>query len=111
MGANQRELNHCLTIHVDIEGSVTLMQGMSQRGVMQEEPHPPRASQGGGGAHTTTRPVRRSPRLGARQNGGRYETISPSPEEVRAFDALLQANMAQPGKYDSSIHTTNIQYM
>ena len=26
--------------------------------------------------------------------------------KLRAFDALLQANVAQPGKYNSSIHTT-----
>ena len=76
---------------------------MPQRGVIQEEPS--RASHRGG-AHTATRPVRRSPRVAARQGGAQYETISPSPEEVRAFDALLHANMAEPGKYDSSIHTT-----
>ena len=108
MGPNQRELTHCLSVHIDVEGNLTIMQGMPQRVLLPEEPSqsqraserahvPPTATNSGG------RPVRRSPRL--RQNGGRYEPISPTVEEVRAFDALLHANM-QAGKYDNSIHTT-----
>ena len=106
MGPNQRELTHCLSVHIDIEGNLTVMQGMPQRALLPEEP----VQRSNQRAHTTataatsSRPVRRSPRL--RQNGGRYETISPSAEEVRAFDALLHANMTQSGKYDNSIHTT-----
>ena len=107
LGPNQRELTHCLSVHIDVEGNLTILQGMPQRAILPEEPT---ARSNERGAHTVTsattsgRPVRRSPRL--RQNGGRYEPISPTVEEVRAFDALLHANMTQTGKYDNSIHTT-----
>ena len=119
LGPNQRELTHVLSIHIDVEGNLSILQGMPQR--LHTEESTARSTDRG--AHTTTtatttgRPIRRSPRL--RQNGGRYEPISPTAEEVRAFDALLHANM-QAGKYDNSIHTTipviyvaiiNIQYM
>ena len=106
LGPNQRELTHCLSVHIDVEGNLTILQGMPQKAILPEEPtarSTERGAQTVTSATTTGRPIRRSPRL--RQNGGRYEPISPTVEEVRAFDALLHANM-QAGKYDNSIHIT-----
>ena len=108
LGPNQRELTHVLSIHIDVEGNLSILQGMPQR-LHTEEPMQPAHRATERGTHTSTaatttgRPTRRSPRL--RQNGGRYEPLTPTTEEARAFDALLHANM-QAGKYDNSIHTT-----
>ena len=100
-GANNRHLNHCLTIHVDIEGAVTIMQGMPNVGVLPEEDTRPSGRQR---AQTGSRPVRRSPRVAARQ--AQYENLTPTHEEIQVFDSLLHANLQGPGNYDSSIHTT-----